>query len=68
MLKFNITGIDVKNLNVWIYSLCGFGIAIELSPYDHDDESVLLSFSCSGFALLLFCMCVLSLPPSVNHF
>jgi hypothetical protein len=30
--------------------------------------SVLLSFSYSGFTLMLFCRCVLSLPLGVSHF
>jgi hypothetical protein len=36
--------------------------------YGHVDRSVLLSFSCSGFALMLVSRYVLSLPPSVTHF
>jgi hypothetical protein len=39
----------------------------ELTIYDHVDGSVLLSFSCSGFALMLFCMCVLSLPIDMSR-
>jgi hypothetical protein len=39
-----------------------------LPVYGHVDGSVLLSFIYSGFALMLFCMCVLSLPSDVSHF
>jgi hypothetical protein len=35
----------------------------ELVIYGHVDELVLLSFNCSGFALILFCRCALSLSP-----
>jgi hypothetical protein len=40
----------------------------ESAIYDHVGGLVLLSFSCSGFVLMLFYMCVLSLPPSVSRF
>jgi hypothetical protein len=33
----------------------------ESTVYDHIDGSVLLSFSCSDFVLILFYMCVFSL-------
>jgi hypothetical protein len=41
---------------------------LESGVYCHIDGSILLIFICSGFALMLFCRCVLSLPPSVSHF
>jgi hypothetical protein len=78
MLKPNNYSLDAKNLKVRIHSYRGFDIEIEFIPlslasyesiiYDQVDGSVLLSFSYSGFALMLFCRCVLSLPPSVSRF
>jgi hypothetical protein len=40
----------------------------ELAFYGHVHGSVLLGFCCSGFALMLFCRCILSLPPGVSYF
>jgi hypothetical protein len=37
-------------------------------PYDHVDVLVLLSFSYSGFTFILFCICAISLSPSVSCF
>jgi hypothetical protein len=40
----------------------------ESAVYDHVDGLVLLSFSYLGFALMLFCKFVFSLPPGLSHF
>jgi hypothetical protein len=52
------------SIELTLFKPCILGVGI----YGHVDGSVLLRFSCSGFALMLFCRCVcLSLPISVSH-
>jgi hypothetical protein len=70
MLKLNCYSLELKLeskdlflVRVW-YSDRAHPISLvyyESVVYGHFDESVLLGFSCSGFALMLFCKCSLSL-------
>jgi hypothetical protein len=77
MLKLHYYSLDA-NVETKDLLLVGVWHSIELilfqpyilgvGYYVHVDGSILLRFSCSGFTLILFCRCVLSLPPDVSHF
>jgi hypothetical protein len=76
MLKFNLLDWMIKlenkdSLLAWVWhsiELILFSLArYESAVYGHIDGSVLLSFSCSGFSLMLFCRCVLSLPLGMSR-
>jgi hypothetical protein len=76
MLKFNLF-LELKHksknpllVQVW-HRDRAYPISLacyESVVYGHIDVSVFLSFSCSGFVLLLFCRCVLPLSPGVSRF
>jgi hypothetical protein len=59
-LELKLESMDQPLVRVWhsiellLLQLC----ILEVVVYGHVDGSVLLSFSCSGFALLLFCKCL----------